>query len=106
MRRIVGGTMTEVNGYPWMVALHHTKQAQPYCGGSLINSRSGKNINHRVTILYYPRYVLSAGHCYNRESDIVAVIGEHDYTSESDTLHRIVRKISLPLFYNFVSLSP
>ena len=97
MRRIVGGTMTEVNEYPWMVALHRPKQAQPYCGGSLINSRSGKNINHRVTILYYPRYVLSAGHCYNRESDIVAVIGEHDYTSESDTLHRIVRKISLPL---------
>ena len=38
-KRIVGGSETEVNEYPWIVALYKKGRTYPYCGGSLINSK-------------------------------------------------------------------
>ena len=38
-KRIVGGSETEVNEYPWMVALYKKGRTYPYCGGSLINTK-------------------------------------------------------------------
>lgn len=35
--RIVGGKITKVNKYPWMVALRYL--GSPFCGGSLISDR-------------------------------------------------------------------
>ena len=43
--RIVGGTETEVNEYPWQARLE--KNGDLWCGGSLLNSK----------------WVLSAAHC-------------------------------------------
>lgn len=45
MTRIVGGWSTEINEYPWMVAL--TLNGHIFCGGTLINDL----------------YVLTAAHC-------------------------------------------
>ncbi|XP_076659432.1 trypsin-1 [Halictus rubicundus] len=47
-KRIVGGTETQVNQYPWMVLMMF--RGRFYCGGSVINSR----------------YVLTAAHCVDR----------------------------------------
>jgi secreted trypsin-like serine protease len=38
-KRVVGGANTEVNEYPWMVALYKRGRSLPSCGGTLINSR-------------------------------------------------------------------
>merc|ERR1711955_67637 len=45
--RIVGGQTTEVNEYPWQVALVGRGSSSVFCGGSLINDR----------------WVLTAAHC-------------------------------------------
>ncbi|KAL3278571.1 hypothetical protein HHI36_016117 [Cryptolaemus montrouzieri] len=68
-RRIVGGVVTKVNQYPWMVALKFNNRF--FCGGSLINSR----------------YVLTAGHCTIgiAKERLVAVFLEHDRSDTSET---------------------
>ena len=64
--RIVGGTETEVNEYPWQVGLVQTGGRTPWCGGSLISDR----------------HVLTAAHCteFRTASDIQVLLGEHDTT--------------------------
>ena len=67
--RIVGGQETEVNKYPWMVALVHPGEMTPWCGGSIVSSQ----------------HVLTAAHCTHGHtaSTIQVLVGEHD---TSDTL--------------------
>lgn len=50
-KRVVGGTLSRFNEFPWMVLLEYKvgRQVQNGCGGTLINSR----------------YVLTAVHCVN-----------------------------------------
>merc|ERR1719391_770073 len=64
--RIVGGTFTEKNKYPWQVGLTSRNGNSPYCGGSLISNKE----------------VLTAAHCNEnkRASDIFVLLGEHDVT--------------------------
>merc|ERR1711884_456038 len=50
--RIVGGTVTEVNEYPWQVGLVSKNSDRVWCGGSLINDQ----------------WVLTAAHCTAGES--------------------------------------
>lgn len=47
--RVVGGTVAEIDDYPWMALLLYSKgrKIEPACAGSLINSR----------------YVITAAHC-------------------------------------------
>ncbi|KZC09429.1 Transmembrane protease serine 6 [Dufourea novaeangliae] len=67
-KRIVGGTETQVNQYPWMALMMF--RGRFYCGGSIINSR----------------YVLTASHCVDRfDPKLITVrILEHDRNSSSE----------------------
>ncbi|EAT33718.1 AAEL014005-PA [Aedes aegypti] len=74
--RIVGGTRTAINAYPWaslLMAQHKDGgQTIPFCGASLISDR----------------FVLSAAHCFPEPSDsfIIAKVrlGEWDILSKKD----------------------
>uniref|UniRef100_A0A1W7R8K7 limulus clotting factor C n=1 Tax=Aedes albopictus TaxID=7160 RepID=A0A1W7R8K7_AEDAL len=74
--RIVGGTRTAINAYPWaslLMAQHKQGgQAIPFCGASLISDR----------------FVLSAAHCFPEPTDsfIIAKVrlGEWDILSKKD----------------------
>ena len=72
-KRIVGGTETEVNEYPWMVSLAY--RGSHRCGGSLINSQ----------------WILSAAHCFQSESSNPnswkASLGEHDRATTLEADH-------------------
>jgi len=60
--KIVGGQNAQKNEYPWQVALVSKNGRIPFCGGSLISSRS----------------VLTAAHCRTSVSNFDVVLGEHD----------------------------
>jgi len=66
--KIVGGEETEVNEYPWQVALYIGGLFQ--CGGSLISNR----------------WVLSAAHCLLSEdpADYTLVLGDHNITDTTE----------------------
>merc|ERR1719369_279277 len=65
--RIVGGSETEINEYPWMA-----KFGSFFCGGTLIASQ----------------WILTAAHCITglAAGDITMVLGEHDLLSQSESL--------------------
>ncbi|XP_050721230.1 ovochymase-2-like isoform X1 [Eriocheir sinensis] len=69
--RIVGGEETTLHEYPWQVALVSKSGNRPYCGGSIISNQ----------------WILTAAHCVDRNtvSDTDIVIGEHDWSTSSDT---------------------
>lgn len=46
-RRIIGGTVTKVNEYPWQVAIVKANKTQPFCGGALIDDE----------------WIMTAAHC-------------------------------------------
>jgi len=62
--RIVGGQEAQTHEYPWQVALVSRSGVLPFCGGSLISSRS----------------VLTAAHCKQHPSSISVIVGKH-YTN-------------------------
>merc|ERR1712106_655808 len=81
--RIVGGTETEVNEYPWMAAIA-TNSGSFFCGGTLISSQ----------------WVLTAAHCMFKDNagtqaqtagEIRIVLGEHDIGSSTES--QIPRKV-------------
>jgi len=78
--KIVGGTITEKNEYPWQVGLTSRTGNKPYCGGSLISNKE----------------VLTAAHCTanSRASDIFVLLGEHDVTSPDGELKVAVCKVT------------
>ncbi|XP_071512845.1 trypsin-1-like [Panulirus ornatus] len=66
--RIVGGQETEVNEYPWQIGLV-TSSYNLICGGSIISKD----------------WVLTAAHCVDGSNVAFVLIGDHDFTSGSDT---------------------
>ncbi|CAL4073220.1 unnamed protein product, partial [Meganyctiphanes norvegica] len=68
--RIVGGVETEVNEYPWQVALVSKGGSSVNCGGTLINDR----------------WVLTAAHCTNPSQ---VLLGNHLTTETDDAEIRV-----------------
>merc|ERR1711892_1599364 len=81
--RIVGGTETDVNEYPWMAAISDSQESQ-FCGGTLIAGQ----------------WILTAAHCMFKDSqgtqpqtaeEIRVVLGEHDLVDASES--KITKKV-------------
>merc|ERR1719228_1762821 len=70
--RIVGGVDTEVNEYPWQVALVSYGSTWIFCGGSLISDI----------------WVMTAAHCTQGKlpSYIQIILGEHDQSNAMESV--------------------
>jgi len=79
--RIVGGTETEINEYPWMAVVAIKPSEKEWCGGTVIGSR----------------WILSASHCMFLSNtavtaeELVIVLGEHDNSITTESI--IPRKV-------------
>lgn len=85
--RIVGGSETDVNEYPWQVALVSTRSSSVFCGGTLINDR----------------FVLTAAHCTEglRASRTQVLLGNHLQNKNDAAEKRVnVKTIIDHPFYN------
>ncbi|XP_066986868.1 clotting factor G beta subunit-like isoform X7 [Macrobrachium rosenbergii] len=75
--RIVGGVETEVNEYPWQVAVVYAGTNSVFCGGSLLNDR----------------IVVTAAHCilaiYNNNIIAEVLLGAHNLPYPTATQQRI-----------------
>jgi len=86
--RIVGGTVTEVNEYPWQAGLVSAGTSNKvYCGGALINNQ----------------WVLTAAHCTVNlsPSGVQVLLGEHDIetTAETDRIRaNIIQIVDHPTY--------
>ncbi|KAL0274877.1 UNVERIFIED_CONTAM: hypothetical protein PYX00_002904 [Menopon gallinae] len=81
--RIVGGWMTKIHEYPWVVAL--AREGRFFCAGTLINDR----------------YIMTAAHCVKRRNknldwvkkEVRVILSEHNRKNPDDTVTEI-RKVS------------
>jgi len=81
--RIVNGITTEENEYPWQVGLASGNGGVPYCGGSIVSSKT----------------IVTAAHCTKGTSagNIWVVVGEHDLTkADGEKYVRVCGKAEHP----------
>jgi len=80
----VGGEITEVNEYPWQVALVSNGGSRPFCGGSVIGDR----------------WILTAAHCTGAGTSMQVLLGEHDTGISDDNVVRknVVQVIDHPSY--------
>jgi len=73
--RIVGGSETLPNQYPWQVGLVPSSGGNPFCGGTLISNQ----------------YVMTAAHCTvgSSASQIKVLLGEHNLSDNGDGAYRV-----------------
>lgn len=88
--RIVGGIQTEVNEYPWQVAITSAIGSRPYCGGSIISNQ----------------WIITAAHCVYgaTPSGSNIIIGEHDWSITSET--SVTQRLSIAQIIVHPSYSP
>lgn len=65
--RIVGGTNAAQGEFPWQAALVANGEKSPFCGGTLVSTKS----------------VICASHCYTPVSQFKVVLGLNDYTQNT-----------------------
>ncbi|KAA0188498.1 hypothetical protein HAZT_HAZT009107 [Hyalella azteca] len=89
--RIVGGTETQVNAYPWQAALFHKDINSIVCGGSLITNQ----------------HILTAAHCFAPETPLTAEnmvvhLRDHDLSNPSETnlVERYAKTIHIHKHYD------
>merc|ERR1712183_57777 len=83
--RIVGGVTTEENEYPWQVGLASGSGRTPYCGGSIVSSKT----------------IITAAHCTRNTNAnrIWIVVGEHDLnSSDGERYVRVCSKSEHPSY--------
>eukprot|EP00094_Tigriopus_californicus_P002645 TCALIF_02556-PA protein Name:"Similar to TRYP7 Trypsin-7 (Anopheles gambiae)" AED:0.33 eAED:0.33 QI:45/0.87/1/1/0.87/0.77/9/193/421 len=80
-QRIIGGTVTKVNEYPWQVAIVKWNKTQPFCGGALVDDE----------------WVMTAAHCTQgfTPDQIQVVLGEHDHTIATETAHIVMDVVEI-----------
>ena len=80
-----------MNEYPWMVGLKRSGSSRPSCGATLINSQwliTAGNNDLQSTKFYK---TMMPGHCVVDSYVLdVALIGEHDVTTDQESLITIV----------------
>jgi len=88
--RIVGGSETEVNEYPWQVGLVSSSGKTPWCGGSILDST----------------HILTAAHCTagSSTSSIRVLLGEHNTLDNDYTIVNIAAINDHP-DYNSITLA-
>jgi len=93
-RRIIGGSETEVNEYPWMIVFaNKTAEKQGDCGATLISDN----------------WAVTASHCFfdalgkidKTEEDFSLVIGLHDRTTVTDELRQVLAVSEIILHPNY-----
>ena len=90
--KIVGGTETEVNEYPWQAGIVSSRvsRTKPFCGGTLVNDR----------------FVLTAAHCDEYPLQTIEVLlGEHDHTQTDESVELRVAAKSFKRHPNYDSYS-
>lgn len=74
--RIVGGAAADDKEFPWQVALCNVGSTQPFCGGTILTSKT----------------ILTAAHCKTDTSLFKVVVGEHSISDEFDGQSRLSPK--------------
>ncbi|XP_037082340.1 chymotrypsin-2-like [Pollicipes pollicipes] len=85
--RVVGGTETGVNEYPWQAGLAPPGGTRTFCGGSVINNR----------------YVLTAAHCTEEKtaSQIQVLLGDHRIgVPDGESRYSVVQILDHPQYVN------
>jgi len=75
--RIVGGSPTEVNEYPWMAGLSSSQETSfgYNCGGALVASQ----------------WVVTAAHCLQGENTQYVTLGDHNTNTNSETTTKTIK---------------
>ncbi|RXG56507.1 Venom serine protease 34 [Armadillidium vulgare] len=76
--RIVGGSNTDMNEYPWMAALCQTPECNSrtqFCGAALLNGQ----------------FIITAAHCIQgmRAAQLSVSLGDHNMNTESETNSKV-----------------